>query len=293
MGEKVYKPILKDGDHLVHSKSNPQRVRGLTRDENNQNPDINEWEEIDVDDLLSNNSYSFPPEEDHMQLTPEQEQLAQQVGEALGTAIATATIILFQKVIIPHIRSNVWPWMKQKGQSLKKMISPKKSKKLASASKCDIKKEPSSDKSLTEVSSQIDKAFEELYFEMDEQEANEHIMKLIYHMLGMANEIRIISNSKIRRNCQSEELCIKRQHEAEKFLSERVAIHLNQLLSNKNLQLNLDTSRELLLLTGGGVYLNGEYAPVQSLKIDEVLKKLPHQNMESFNEKGDSYEQQC
>lgn len=46
MGEKVYKPVVKDGDHLIHSKDNPERVRVLTRDVNNQNPDIIEWEEI-------------------------------------------------------------------------------------------------------------------------------------------------------------------------------------------------------------------------------------------------------
>lgn len=45
MGEKVYKPIVKDGDYLIRSKDNPNRVRRLTRDENNQNPDIIEWEE--------------------------------------------------------------------------------------------------------------------------------------------------------------------------------------------------------------------------------------------------------
>ena len=40
MGEKVYKPIKKEGDHLLRSKNNLSRVRGLTRDENNQNQDI-------------------------------------------------------------------------------------------------------------------------------------------------------------------------------------------------------------------------------------------------------------
>jgi hypothetical protein len=34
MGEKVYKPIVKDGNHLLRSKDNPDRMRGLTRDEN-------------------------------------------------------------------------------------------------------------------------------------------------------------------------------------------------------------------------------------------------------------------
>jgi len=48
MGEKVYKPIMNTGDHLVQSKDNPDRVRGLTRDMNNQNPGIPEWEELDL-----------------------------------------------------------------------------------------------------------------------------------------------------------------------------------------------------------------------------------------------------
>ena len=61
------------------------------------------------------------------------------------------------------------------------------------------------------------------YFEMDEEEAKAHMMRLVYHMLGVVNEIRIISNARIRKDCESEELCIERQKEAEKFLSENVA----------------------------------------------------------------------
>ena len=47
MGEKLYRPILKDGDHLVKSKKNEGRVRGISQDKNNKNPDIIEWEEVD------------------------------------------------------------------------------------------------------------------------------------------------------------------------------------------------------------------------------------------------------
>ena len=93
-------------------------------------------------------------------------------------------------------------------------------------------------------------------------------------MLGMANEIRIISNARIRKDCESEELYIERQNKAEKLLSERVAIGLDQLLSNENLQLDLNTSKELFSLTGGGVHLNGEYIPVQVTRIDEALKTI-------------------
>ncbi len=274
MGEKVYKPIVKDGDHLIRSKDNPDRVRGLTRDENNQNPDIIEWEEYDVDDLRSDDCALSPSEEQHIQLTPEQEEFAQQVGEALGAAIVAGGILLFREVISPWWKNTAWPWVKEKGHSIKNAVSGKKEQK-TTTTKTTIKKQTEPDRRLADVSAQIDKAFEQFYFEMDEEEAKSHMMKLVYHMLGVANEIRIISNARIRKDSESEELCIERQKEAEKFLSEKVAIGLDQLLSNENLRLDLNTSRELFSLTGGGIHLNGEYVPVQVIKIDEALKSFP------------------
>jgi hypothetical protein len=100
-------------------------------------------------------------------------------------------------------------------------------------------------------------------------------MRLVYHVLGVVNVIRIISNTRIRKDCKSEQLCIEQQKKVEKFLSEKVAAVLDQLLSNGNLHLDLNTSRELFSLTGGGVWLNGEYVPVQAIKIDEALKAIP------------------
>lgn len=101
------------------------------------------------------------------------------------------------------------------------------------------------------------------------------MMRLVYHVLGVVNVIRIISNTRIRKDCKSEELCIEQQKKVEKFLSEKVAAVLDRLLSNGNLHLDLNTSRELFSLTGGGVWLNGEYVPVQAIKIDEALKAIP------------------
>ena len=54
-----------------------------------------------------------------------------------------------------------------------------------------------------------------------------------------------------------------------------MAAGLYQLLSNASLRLDLNTSRELFSLTGGGVRLNVEYVPVQAIKIDEALKVIP------------------
>lgn len=279
MGEKVYKPIVKDGDHLIRSKDNPGRVRGLTRDENNQNPDIIEWEEYDVDDLRSDEYAPYLYEEQRVQLTSEQEDFVKQVGEALGAAILAGGILLFREVISPWWENTAWPWVKEKGRGIKKTVGRKKEQKTTTtaktATKTAMKKQAEPDRRLADVSLQIDKAFEQFYFEMDEEEAKAHMMRLVYHMLGVANEIRIISNARIRKDCESEEQCVKRQREAEKFLSEKAAASLDQLLSNENLRLDLNTSRELFFLTGGGVRLNGEYVPVQAIKIDEILKAIP------------------
>ena len=56
------------------------------------------------------------------------------------------------------------------------------------------------------------------------------VLKYNSHMLGVVNEIRIINNARIRKDCESEELCIEQQKEDEKFLSEKVAAGLYQLL---------------------------------------------------------------
>lgn len=49
MGEILYRPINDEGErHLVQSRENPDRVIGQTRDKDNKNPDIIEWEPVEV-----------------------------------------------------------------------------------------------------------------------------------------------------------------------------------------------------------------------------------------------------
>lgn len=102
MGEKVYKPIVKDGNHLIRSKSNPDRVRGLTRDENNQNPGIPEWEEFDLDDLTNLNTDEIPSSiEQEVELTPEEQQMLQEIGVKIAAFILVNGVILFHEHISP------------------------------------------------------------------------------------------------------------------------------------------------------------------------------------------------
>ncbi len=275
MGEKVYKPIIKEGDHLIRSKENPDRVRGLTRDENNQNPDIIEWEEYDVDDLQSVSTEFDADEGKTVQLTPEQEEMAQLIGAALAAAIWTGGSIVYHKFILPWWNNSAWPWIKEKCRNIKNSITKEKPGKDVTAQQYEVIEEPIQDKKFADVSLHLDSAFKQFSFEMDEEETQEHMMRLVYHMLGVINEIRIISNALIRKECYSDAQYIELQKTSEKYLSERVAFCFDQMYSNEQLHLDLNTSRELFALTGGGVRLNGEYVPVQADKIDEALKRMP------------------
>lgn len=51
MGETLYRPKYDENErHLVPSRKNPDRVIGQTRDKDNKNPDIIEWESVEVPD---------------------------------------------------------------------------------------------------------------------------------------------------------------------------------------------------------------------------------------------------
>lgn len=98
MGEKYYKPILKDGDHLVQSKKNPKRVRGQSRDADNKNPDIPEWEEVEIEEIVPQKS----PEELEYELSKmaHEERRAEQ-EKVLSTLDTIDSVLkLFNEVLV-------------------------------------------------------------------------------------------------------------------------------------------------------------------------------------------------
>lgn len=271
----MYRPVLNDGDHLVQSKDNPERVRGLTRDKNNQNPGIPEFEVLDLDDLVPTQQEPEPYESQPVQLTPEEKRLAELFGTFLGAAIYKGTESLVKNVVSPWWKNAAWPWIKDKGEILSAVLNNEKTK----AEQIKMSEPKETRLTAPGVENQmLEESFEQIYIEMDEETAREHTLRLVYHILGVANEIRILSNARISKECKSEQERIEAQQAAEKVLSEKTSAMLNQLLSNETLHLDLATSRELFDLTGGGVYLNGKYVPVQECKIEDVVKKMPVKN---------------
>ena len=267
MSQKYYRPIIKEGDHLVKSKSNPNRVRGLSRDENNQNQDIIEWEEVEIDEPYD---YSYNPDSYSQQKANNSQELSEEDLELIAAGIVAIVIggkWLIGDIVVPWWKSTAWPWLCDRGRDIKSLFSKNKKEGISVANEDTgintIQPEI--------VSEQIDKTFESCCIDMSYEEAECHIMNIINHMIGLANEIRIMSNARIKDESETEEIYLARQKESERFLAEKLAYNLNRLLADEHLRLDVTSSKEVFSLTGGGIRLNGEYVPVEVRKIEDAI----------------------
>lgn len=280
MGEKLYRPKLKSDEHLLHSKDNPKNVRGISRDANNKHPDIPEWEEVDVDDLDSQSyetgpGQAQPRQEESAHLTPEQEEMARILGEALAQVIITEGNLLFHNVIAPWWKNKAWPLIKKQGSRFKRRrVSKKTSKTTEAVSVQKINQRRQTSQPVEQVLLQMDDAFE-----MSPEEARQHVMQMYYHLLGLANEIQIISKTRIHQESNADEATLQqRQQELEQVLVAQLSSSLDNLLADQSLHLDIETSREIYAATGGGIRIEGDYIPVQPDRIGESLKKISNED---------------
>lgn len=264
MGEKLYRPILKDGDHLVKSKENEGRVRGISQDVNNKTTDIIEWEEVEIE----NQTCNYEDESQHIELTPEQQQIAEMIGTAIAAGIIYGAGKFNEHIIQPWWHNSVQPWVNRKMSDVKQIFFDK-----TKVSKI-VEEKMSNQTSMlvdVEINAQIDimidQAFDSIKFDMSTEEAKKHIINLIYHILGIAYEIKILSNSRIADQFEDESMRLENQVKVEKFLAEKVANNINHLLSDESLQIDVSSSKQLSSLLGGGIRINQDYIPVETEKI--------------------------
>lgn len=274
MGEKLYRPILKDGEHLVRSKNNVDRVRGVSQDENNKTTDIVEWEEVEVEEP----EYDYSIEQykqEQVELTPEQQQLAQAVGEVIAAAAIYGMAKLHEHVISPWWNFTAKPWVRKKWKDTKNLVSGKtKAQTIIEKEKTEnLDIQLRADMYIDEI---LNEEFDNIRFNLTSDEAKEHMMKLIYHMLGTANEIRILSNARIIDHITDEMIQIEKTKVAEKLLAEKVSTNINKLLSDETLMLDVDTSKQIFKLLGGGVRISGEYVPVEVEKVKDAISSMDY-----------------
>lgn len=266
-----YEPILKDGDHLVSSKNNPDRVRGVSRDKNNKNPDIPEWRKVEIEEKddtedMFVDSYLYGCEDQQIEQTQEDSSNEDAIVNLVilgGLALTWAV----DKLIVPRLKK------KKEKVCRKEERSQRKERNYQPTNLSPIPQ--------LNVTQEVDNVFYNCQFNMGTEELRKHMMNMIYHMLEMVNEIRIMRNAIIRDNSETETMYFERQSAFEQELLSRVANNLNYYLSNESLMLDIDTSRQIFRLLDGGIYMNNRYVPVSLERIDRVMREqslLPGSN---------------
>jgi hypothetical protein len=265
MGEKLYRAKLKPGQHLVSSKENPNLKRGTSRDANNRNPDIPEFEEVDSDEFVesSRDPYydseqaTFPNEESH--LTPAEQELARILAEAVVNALVEGTEELLQSKVLPWWANTAWPALKQQTTSFKDKLSSgikqiTVRKKLSHA-KASLKPSEIADSNSTSIAAVNQPMGEDSYT----------------RIMSLAVQARKAGMAKINQENLTDDARAVRLSQFDALLSQQVSLELNQILSRPQLRLQESTASRILSATGGGIILNNVYQPVDEKKVQSAL----------------------
>lgn len=284
MGEKLYRSLTGADEHLLKSKENPDHVRGLSRDAENKNPNIPEFEEIDLDDLLAeyNDSYShinsasyadISSQEEDVHLSIEQKEAARILGEELAQIIIAGSTSLFQKVIAPWWKDHAWPAIARQGNHLKIQISkiclPRKFNQPTKFPVEGINKDPRIDKLVEPILIQMNVAFE-----MEQPETQEQVVNLYHHLLDVTHRVQVIGRGQIHQKSKSDKIATKREKELDLLLVLQLSNMLNTLLANHSIRLDTDTMNKMLTLTNERIASNRAYVPVQLDKIATALNSI-------------------
>lgn len=312
--EKYYKPILKPGSHLVQSRENPERVRGLSRDAQNKNPDIVEWEEVPAPQKVksqqpertggktaankpsahsaNNSSHSEkrssssttryePTVREQVSTAVRQEvqdtvvnEIVPMIAEALVSALMSGTKYIARNVVAPWWRGKAKPWIKTEAKKVPQRIKEKREQKKARKEAGTVLEEIASSQSVAPL--QLEDAFEQIRFEMDTEEARQHVVSAVYHYLCLSKEVLILSNARIRETFETEQEQIERQRQAERLLTSQVAGLLDSWLSSDTVELDAESTKIIFGMMDGGVRLiNGEYIPINQEKLLDAIQSAP------------------
>jgi hypothetical protein len=277
MGEKLYRVKLKSGHHLVSSKGNPELKRGTSRDSNNKNPDIPEFEEVDIDDYVDSSRNPYSDFEQHSSqpeertLSPLEEELARILAEAIVNAVVEGTEELLQSKVLPWWANTALPALRQQSVRIKTKLGlgmrGLKSRKKRSLVKANTNESELVDPNVGTKSLTNQIVSDDSYIQM----------------MLMAARARRVGMEKISQENLSDEAMTARLSQFDALLSRQVCLELNRILSSPQLRLQESTASTILSATGGGIKVAGVYQPVDEIKVQSALQrysKLPENQLD-------------
>ncbi|GDZ34938.1 hypothetical protein MCC02031_16370 [Bifidobacteriaceae bacterium MCC02031] len=254
MGEKIYKPILNDDEHLLRSSENPNRVRELSRDENNENPDIPEWEEVNLDELKD---YSSNPTSDS-------------VGEGVAIAMLVGTGIAIGIGVskaYPHVKKWVTETVAPKAKHLWHKVHGESNKVEISQTNVSILEMDCESSDSTALS--MDTAFNEYKENISSEEAQRELLEAFILYLASAQKVRRVANANVI-NIAGE--IVDRKFLIEVFNNDELIDSINEIIRSNPKLLSEQQLNMLSETIGYKIFDGEEMLPISCKALAEGLK---------------------
>ncbi|WML33413.1 hypothetical protein [Clostridium sp. OS1-26] len=268
----LYRPVYKEGTHLAPSKDTEGAVRGsLLDNETNQIAGQAEWVKVDESEYGYDEHYDYQEPRREKELSPEAQELAQLVGEA----IAAGTIWVLSEVVAPRVKfwwqEKAAPAIREKWDDVKSKKKFKKTRKVRPVQSSEIAATSKTVSGM--VSQELDEAYEKYAHDMTSEEAQRELMDIFILSVMLTAKIRKLSNARIIKNGGAHGEYIEGQEIIQKLSAPEYVASINQILENNPLLLE-EKSATLSEILGRSIVLNGQYVPIESTQIREKLMVL-------------------
>lgn len=265
MGEILYRPINDERErHLVQSRENPDRVIGQTRDKDNKNPDIIEWEPVEV-----------PNYEYELEKLAHDERMAEIQARQSVTDTVISIFNLIDTVATfvgehPEIVSAVVSTGKKAKQGIANVKSKlgtdnlNEKKKTKEPVKKDVHKPKKNDNQIVEKERNviIEETSETSQVEQEHlslEEALELILEILLNYISMKKKLNRLSNANIQ-NVESQELNV-----------DDVIVQLDSLIKRYPALMDENTTEDILTLLKMNAGLQENAKIKEALRIEGLL----------------------
>lgn len=270
--EDLYRPVYKEGTHLAPSKNTEGAVRGsLLDNEKNQVAGQAEWIKVDESEYGYDEPYDYQEPRLEKGLSPEAQELAQLVGEA----IAAGTTWVLSEFVAPRVKfwwkEKVAPAMREKWDDVKSKKKFKKTRKGRPVQSTEIAATSKTVSGM--ISQELDEAYEKYVHDMTSEESQHELMDIFILSVILAAKIRKLSNAHIVKDGGPQGEYIEGQEIIQKLSAPKYVASINQILENNTLLLE-EKSVTLSEILGRSIVLNCLYVPIESNQLREKLMAL-------------------
>jgi hypothetical protein len=267
----LYRLIRKEGTHLASSNDTEGASRGILFDnDTNKLVAHAEWVKVDESEHEGHYSYDYQENQQKVELSPEEQELAQFVGEVIGAG----TLYVLTEYVAPHVnrwwQNKALPTMNQKWKIFidkrKDWLSPKGNK----PSQLHANEIVTSNETIPGMfSHELEEAHERYMNDMTSEEAQRELLDIFILSALLITKIRKLSNARIINGDKPGEY-LEGQKILETLTAPKYIGSINQILE-RNPQLIEEKAAVLSEILRRNLVLNGQYVPIEIGKFKEAM----------------------